>query len=215
MSDGRPQWQQRLPNILTFARLLLAAALFVLLSVPVADDQARLRLLLAAGLFVVAATTDALDGHLARRWNAVSILGRIMDPFADKLLILGSFILLAGPGFVDDAARSMSGVAPWMAVVILARELLVTTIRGAFEARGVDFSASWSGKAKMILQSIAVPLILLAVAGQSGEPEDSALAHSLRLGALWLAWITVVVTAWSAIPYIQRAIRASSETPGP
>ncbi|MCA9311619.1 MAG: CDP-diacylglycerol--glycerol-3-phosphate 3-phosphatidyltransferase [Phycisphaerales bacterium] len=208
--DGRPTWQRQLPNALTFARLLLAIALFTLLSVPAAGPGDRVRLALALALFVAAAVTDALDGHLARRWQVVSVLGRVMDPFADKLLILGSFILLAGPGFVTPGGHVMTGVAPWMAVAVLGRELLVTTIRGAYEARGVDFSASWSGKIKMILQSVAIPLILLAVIGHLGLPADSDDARSLRLGAAVLAWITVLVTLWSAVPYIQRAISASS-----
>ncbi len=210
MAEGRPDWQLRLPNQLTCARLLLAVLMFVLLALPGEGGPQPPTLIIAAVLFLVAALTDALDGHLARRWDAVSVLGRILDPFADKLLILGSFVLLAGPGFLDAEGRLMSGVTPWMAVVILGRELLVTTIRAAFESRGADFSASWSGKIKMILQSCAVPILMIGVAWQLRLPIESESRDALRLVASVLAWMTVLITAWSAIPYVRRAISAAS-----
>lgn len=210
MAEGRPDWQLRLPNQLTCARLLLAVLMFILLALPGEGGPQPPTLIIAAALFLVAALTDALDGHLARRWDAVSVLGRVLDPFADKLLILGSFVLLAGPGFLDAEGRLMSGVTPWMAVVILGRELLVTTIRAAFESRGVDFSASWSGKIKMILQSCAAPILMIGVAWQLRLPIESELRDALRLVASVLAWMTVLITAWSAIPYVRRAISAAS-----
>lgn len=189
----RPDWTRQIPNALTLARVGLAASCFAAMSAW--DGSAALPLWLACGFFVAAALTDALDGNLARRWNVVSLFGRVMDPFADKLLILGSFVLLASPIFSVNGAQA-SGVAPWMAVVILARELLVTSMRAAFETRGVDFSATLSGKLKMIVQSLAVPAILIVVATNSDART-----------AAWIAWITVVVTVASGIPYITRALR--------
>lgn len=168
--------------------------------------------LIAAVIFVIAALSDALDGFLARRWNAVTPFGRVMDPFADKLLVLSGFLLLCSRGFfiaiydMDPGVRivqflQLSAVEPWMVILILTRELLVTSLRGVYEPRGVDFSALPSGKVKMILQSVTIPLILLAVGtGYCLGPYRTALQV--------LLYTTVAVTVWSAVPYIYRALRA-------
>lgn len=208
-----PAWKTHLPNALTLVRVAFAAALFALITLAIgpADAQAGLThdarwLILATGIFSIAAITDALDGHFARRWHVVSPLGRVMDPFADKILILGSFICLAGPDFHTPQGVTISGVTPWLAVVILARELLVTTIRGVYEAAGVDFSANWAGKGKMILQSAAIPAIFLILAFSPALPGSTA-----RTVILGLVWITVAVTVWSGVPYVSRAIRSSDK----
>lgn len=204
-----PTWKRQVPNALTLGRLAMAAALVALLAMapPLYGASGPQPALLAAvWLFVLAALTDALDGYLARKWNAISVFGRIMDPFADKLLVLGTVIMLATPAFeIAEGGQLVmaAGFTGWMAVVILGRELLVTSIRGVFEARGIDFSASFSGKAKMIIQSVAIPACLL-IAGLWGSdrPEWAGWAATLA------AWGTTLVTAASAVPYITRAIRA-------
>ncbi|MHC4590858.1 MAG: CDP-alcohol phosphatidyltransferase family protein, partial [Planctomycetota bacterium] len=116
---------------------------------------------IAVWLFILAAITDSLDGYLARKWDVTSTFGRIMDPFCDKVLILGGFIYMAGPRFLvpewveaGDFWTMATGVYPWMVAVMLARELLVTGFRGEAEAMGVSFGSNWWGKWKMILQSI-------------------------------------------------------------
>ena len=201
----------KLPNALTLSRVALAAAFFAVLSLRTGlharSGPPDLWLIAAAVIFILAALTDVLDGHLARRWGVASTFGRIMDPFADKVLVLGAFVYLAGPGFLEtvqidgrDVRLQVSGVAAWMAVAVIARELLVTSIRAVFESRGIDFSAGWAGKFKMVLQSLAIPLILLILA--LTEPTQ---------GTLWrplidsLVWLTVLVTLWSGVPYIKRA----------
>lgn len=192
-------WRAHLPNILTCARLGLTAVFILVLTAADPDGRGwSPTLLVAMGIFVVAALTDAADGFLARRWNAITRFGRIADPFADKVLILAGFIMLAGP-----ALSPYSGVASWMVVLILARELLVTTIRGVYEAEGVDFSATPSGKLKMVVQSIVVPIALLDAAAP--DAPDAPGPHAITLGLLWL---TVGVTVWSALPYVLRAHRA-------
>lgn len=205
---------RQLPNQLTVLRLFLAAVFFIVLNqyrYRYHDAGAHWLLIAAIGIFILAALTDALDGYLARRWHVESTFGRIMDPFCDKVLIIGAFIYLAGPRFVSpDAVEAgayftmVTGVYPWMVVIILARELLVTSVRGELESSGVKFGASLAGKLKMILQSIAIPVVLLIVFFQ---PEEA--------GRTWLTWIrdplvylTVAVTAFSGIPYITRAVRA-------
>src|SRR2546423_5196051 len=98
--------RRNLPNLLTASRVVIAAAFFGVLtpwryaSSPAARGEGvDIWLLVAAALFTIAAATDAIDGYLARKWNVVSVFGRVMDPFADKLLVIGGFAFLAGPGF--------------------------------------------------------------------------------------------------------------------
>ncbi|TVQ60484.1 MAG: CDP-diacylglycerol--glycerol-3-phosphate 3-phosphatidyltransferase [Phycisphaerales bacterium] len=210
-------WRAHTPNALTGLRLILTGAVVALLAVatlePIADASPALAdrlahawdrhalVLLAAFFFIVAAITDALDGYLARKWHAVSVFGRVMDPLADKLLVLGTFVMLAGPAFEG------LGLEAWMVVVILGRELLVTSLRGVYEAMGVDFSASLSGKLKMIAQSAAAPLLLIIAAAWTPTPESPSLAGAI------LAWATTLITLASAWPYLAKAVRAARTHP--
>jgi CDP-diacylglycerol--glycerol-3-phosphate 3-phosphatidyltransferase len=203
--------RRQIPNALTLLRLLLAAIFFALLAIYDVQPPSNDALLVAATtLFIVAALTDALDGYLARKWNAISVFGRVMDPFADKILILGAFVMLAGANFarysVHGAPTMTSGVETWMVVVILARELLITSLRGMVESRGVSFAAIGAGKIKMVAQSLAVPIILVCVVMQSRP--DSEFAPTAHRVAVLTAWATTVITIWSAIPYLTRAWRA-------
>jgi CDP-diacylglycerol--glycerol-3-phosphate 3-phosphatidyltransferase len=211
--------RRRLPNAITLLRLVLAAGFFAALSVYRYPDTHLVWGNLAIVMFVLAVTTDALDGYLARLWNVQSVFGRIMDPFCDKVLIIGAFVMLAGPAFVlepdspvgrnrlidlhdENAFTLVSGVYPWMVVVVLARELLVTGIRGEVEAMSESFASNWWGKAKMILQSLTIPLVLLIVINIDMTAREN-------LWAVWtrdvLVWITVAVTVLSGWPYIRRA----------
>ena len=221
---GPTAFQRRLPNALTVGRVALTVAFVAVMSLYRFPDVNAWALPFGLVLFVVAAATDAMDGYLARRWDVVSVFGRIVDPLADKVLVLGAFILLAGPGFwFAGAGRQVSGVASWMVVVVLARELLVTTMRAVLEGRGIDFSAAWSGKIKMIAQSIGIPVILLFLvvsernlAPASGSDDDAGLFSSACFKANEaIAWGMTILTAWSAWPYITRGIaglkRASEE----
>lgn len=191
----------KLPNQLTVSRVVLAALFFLVLSFY-EPGGAVWPLVIGVVLFTVAALTDAADGHLARKWQVVSKFGRIVDPFADKILVLGALVYLAGPNFVKHG-ESLTGVWPWMVVVILGRELLVTTIRAAYESEGVDFSANWWGKWKMILQSVVVPVVLILV---MCDPLRHDAVRWVRDG---LVWATVLVSAMSGVPYVTKAIRVS------
>jgi len=202
-------FRAHVPNLLTLLRLLLAAAFIAILSIYRYPEGPEWALPVSALLFILAAATDALDGYLARRWNAVSLFGRVMDPFADKVLILAAFILLAGPNFAPaDGVRPATAVAPWMAAVILARELLVTSIRGVLEGRGVDFSAALAGKLKMIFQSGAVPAILLLLWLAPPEAIDTGWA---RWAISAIVWLTLGITLVSGWPYVARALTAARE----
>jgi CDP-diacylglycerol--glycerol-3-phosphate 3-phosphatidyltransferase len=209
-------YRRWVPNALTGLRLVIAAAFFILLSVwnyPARDlldpRISPLRplwpYLVAAALFGLAAVTDAIDGPLARRWKVVSKFGRVMDPFADKVLVIGAFIMLAGPRFgVEMPGRptfQVSGVASWMVVVMLARELLVTSIRAVAEADGKDFSADRWGKAKMILQACVIPFILVML----GITEVGRGSWG-RVVIDAAVWTTLLVTVVSGIPYVARGL---------
>lgn len=202
--------RRSVPNGLTVLRLVLAAAFFAGLNFYRYPDHNTAWANVSVLIFVLAAITDALDGYLARKWEATSFFGRIMDPFCDKVLVLGAFIYLAGPRFVvptwvDEGSffTMATGVYPWMVVVILARELLVTGFRGEAEAMGVSFGAAWSGKLKMILQSITIPtVIILVVNFRTGG--DEVLSKAARWLCYVLVYATVVVTIWSGMPYVGR-----------
>ncbi len=177
-----------LPNQLTWLRLALTVVMFAL----IAWEQYLISLV----LFLVAASTDWLDGYFARKLNLVTTLGRILDPFADKVIICGTFIYLAAiPG---------SGVRPWMAVVIVGRELLVTALRSFLEQQGADFSATLSGKLKMVLQCVAASLSLFVLAAPQWAAEAGALLQPLLLVTLWSA---VILTVASGVAYVRSAVQ--------
>lgn len=175
-----------LPNQITLARLVLSIVVFVL--VPLGYYMAGLI------VFVIAAGTDWLDGYIARKYGLVTKLGRILDPFVDKFLICGLFIYLAAdyPG---------SGIAAWMAVVVVARELLVTVIRGFLEGEGVDFSAKMAGKLKMVFQCAAAVASLLALSFGDQTPPW------LQMSLLVLVWLAVISTIHSGAGYVWQAMK--------
>ena len=146
------------------------------------------------GLFLVAASTDWVDGWWARRFGQISRLGRIFDPLVDKVLVCGAFVLLAARG-------EASAIAPWMAVVVVVRELVVTAVRAEMERMGHDFSAGLSGKLKMVLQCAAIVLELAA----RTWPEAAIAGVELRVAATGMAWAAVITTAWSGVEYFAKA----------
>lgn len=174
------------PNVLSAARLVISIACFVAIE--------RGAWGWALGLFLAAASTDWVDGWWARRFGQISRFGRIFDPLVDKLLVCGAFVLLAARG---DA----SAIAPWMAVVVVVRELVVTAVRAEMERAGHDFSAGLTGKLKMVLQCAAVALELAARAWPAAEVAGI----GMRTAATGMAWAAVVATAWSGSEYLVKA----------
>jgi CDP-diacylglycerol---glycerol-3-phosphate 3-phosphatidyltransferase len=175
-----------LPNLITLSRLILAFLLFALIATGG-------WWITSAVLFVFAATTDALDGYLARRYGQITVLGRILDPFVDKIIVCGTFIfLMKPPGDLD------AGVSAWIVTTIIGREMFVSTLRGLLEKEGKDFSASFSGKAKMALQCVAVTLCLASLSPALNElPMFQTLRDVVLIAA-------VVVTVWSGLIYVFR-----------
>lgn len=189
-----------IPNQITLARLAMAVVFFACLAQyqARAEQPATWLLDVSAALFVIAAISDIVDGHLARKHNQVTSFGRVIDPFVDKILVIGAYIFLAGDGFLDVHGQRTTDVAGWMVVVILGRELLVTSLRGVTEASGRAFGANAYGKAKMALQSVTVVWVLLTVA----HPEWIPACTYLRP---FMVYLTVAVTFLSAIPYLLMA----------
>lgn len=195
---------------ITAARFALAFVLFgVLVWIERQDPAARPGIALAAvALFVVAALTDMLDGYVARR-TGTSDFGRVADPFVDKVLVVGTLVFLA-------AIRETREIVPaWAVVVIVAREFLVTGVRGYVESRGVPFPADWFGKWKMALQCVAAGLGLLVLAEPARWKDSAGLAKALgqllerTLAPLTagLVLLTVLLTVASGVSYVLRARR--------
>jgi len=135
-----------LPNVLTLVRILLIPVFVMLLIDPTPD-----RALSAAIVFVVAAVTDLLDGYVARKTGQITKLGRLLDPIADKLLVLSALILLV----------QVDRVSALVAILIIAREVAVTGLRAIAASEGLIMSAEVTGKYKMALQVIAIVLLVL------------------------------------------------------
>ena len=135
-----------LPNVLTVLRILAVPVIVVALLDETPNGDA-----LAAGVFALAALTDGLDGYIARRRQDVTTFGKLMDPLADKVLIIAALVSLV----------SLGRLAAWVAMVIIARELAVTGLRAVAAEQGVVIAASWLGKLKTALQITAVFALII------------------------------------------------------
>ncbi len=136
-----------IPNALTMLRILAVPVVVVALLAEIPNGD-----LVAGIVFALAAFTDGLDGYIARRRDSVTTFGKLMDPLADKLLIVASLVSLV----------ALDRLQAWIAMVIIARELAVTGLRAVAVEQGVVISASWLGKVKTALQVAAV-IALIAV----------------------------------------------------
>jgi CDP-diacylglycerol--glycerol-3-phosphate 3-phosphatidyltransferase len=173
-----------LPNVLTVLRIMLVPALVVALlgNTPGGD-------VLAAVVFALASLTDFIDGYLARARDSITTFGKLMDPLADKLLIVAALISLV----------SLHRLAAWVATVIITRELAVTVLRLGATQMGVVMAASMFGKVKTCLQ-IAAILAVIAVHGQ-------------QAWVTGLLYVTVAVTVLSGLDYCFGLRRRLAQAP--
>ncbi len=143
-----------LPNSITLSRIAAIPVLIWMLSSHMPIQKPGLQEMAAAALFILAATTDGLDGYLARRRGQVTTVGILLDPLADKLLVSAAFIALVAytPGIVP----------PWIAILVIGREFLVSGLRSIAAAEGFTMEASEIGKLKTVLQIVAVSAAILA-----------------------------------------------------
>jgi CDP-diacylglycerol--glycerol-3-phosphate 3-phosphatidyltransferase len=172
------------PNLLTVLRILLVPVLVVALL-----DQTSNGDLLAAIVFAVASFTDAVDGYIARTRQQITTFGKLMDPVADKLLIVAALVALV----------SLDRIAAWVAMVIIAREFAVTVTRMGATQQGVVIAANWWGKAKTMVQVLAI-FCAIAVPGTP----------------LWvdlLVYVAVAITVISGIDYFFGLRRRLAQRP--
>ena len=174
------------PNKISAARLVLAFVFFALL--PFKLYWAALV------VFLIAAGTDWVDGWYARKYDMVTKLGRVLDPFCDKILICGAYILLAVE--MNGKFPWYAQIAGWIAVIVVGRELLVTVLRSMIEGAGVDFSAKMAGKLKMWFQCIAVVSCLVGLALDAGTAELPSWLFWTIVGSVWLSLFSTVHSGW-------------------
>lgn len=173
-----------LPNTLSIMRLALIPAIVICLYFP-----NRLGSLLAAVLFAAASVTDLLDGFLARRYQTVTPVGKFLDPLADKLLVSVTMIMLIPLGRIPA----------WIVILVIAREMAVTGLRGIAVVEGKVIEASSLGKYKTIFQLLS--LVCLCLHYQYVGVDFHA------VGMVFL-WIALVLTLWSGFAYFQVAKKA-------
>jgi CDP-diacylglycerol---glycerol-3-phosphate 3-phosphatidyltransferase len=174
------------PNALTLLRIVAVPVLVVALLDQTPDGD-----LIAAAVFALAAVTDGLDGYIARRQQSITTFGKLMDPLADKLLVVAALISLV----------SLDRLAAWAAMVIIAREFAVTGLRALAAERGVVIAASWLGKVKTLLQVAAIFALIVF------EPAPA--------WADALLYLAVAVTVISGADYffgLRRRIEAGAKT---
>lgn len=196
-----------IPNLLTGFRIVAALAVFLILLIcagvlpgqhDVPPSGLRYVLLISAfALWVVGAATDWFDGFLARRWNAVSVWGKILDPIADKIAVL--------VGIVGLLALDPTGRLALPGGLILLRELWVSGLREVGASRGLSFPVTLLAKWKTTLQLVGLGLAILAAATTVGV---CSFAQPLTVAADAVIWIAALVTLWTGWEYTDAARRA-------
>ena len=180
------------PNLVTLFRIATAPVLVWLLMYtgPAASWG-------AAGVFFVATVSDYFDGYLARSYDAVTTLGKFLDPMADKLVVMTALIMLTG------MARTPH-VPAWMVVVLVSRETLVTGLRAVAAAEGLIVGAEELGKYKMSLQAIAIHGLLI---------HYTYMHVDFYAAGMFVLWFAMVVSVWSGIDYYVRVLRILQPKP--
>ncbi len=179
-----------LPNMITFARILMIPVCLGLL-----QSNTPRGCFFAALVFTIAALTDALDGYLARKMGIVSVLGKFMDPLADKLIVMASLIYLVPLGRVPA----------WVVVVILGRDITITGLRSVAASEGVVISAGQEGKTKTALQMVGVIAILVGFPYHMrylGGAIDLGIVDLARVGRA-LVYLSLFFSLASAIDYVR------------
>ena len=188
----------QLPNAITVVRILCAPVVLWLLLAD-AGEGGALRWA-AAVLFIVAIATDGVDGYIARRYEIVSDLGKLLDPIADKALTGVAFVGL-----------SILGELPWwVTIIVLIREIGITIYRFIVVSNHV-LAAAWMGKLKTVFQAVALSIALIPFAGLSD-------AGAWQSTVWWVSIVTmtiaVVLTIASGIDYVVTEVRAARKTRG-
>ncbi|MEI7933119.1 MAG: CDP-diacylglycerol--glycerol-3-phosphate 3-phosphatidyltransferase [Alphaproteobacteria bacterium] len=204
--------KRHIPNILTIARLVLTVVMLgclVMMAQSIRNPLQGLSLqwlgATAFVSFVVAAVTDYFDGMLARRWQVTSMMGVILDPIADKVLVCGAILGLLGvniPGVLIPGA------------IILFREFAVSALREVLAPRGVKLPVTFLAKTKTTLQLVALGGFLGIVAATAWPkgPDFTTIMPYLT-ATKWLFWIAALITAWTGMEYALAARKALKAAP--
>lgn len=176
---------RHVPNLITAARLVLTSLLAVLLML----EQSKGLAIFCCILFTIAAVTDVVDGYVARRYAAISTLGKLLDPLADKLLVCTALIMLI----------PLQRIPAWIALLILSRELLVTGLRGIASSSGIVVAASDLGKLKSITQYVGLGILIF--------PLNVLPIPFLHEIGMILVYIALLLTLWSGADYFYRLRR--------
>ena len=177
-----------LPTKLTLVRMLLTFVIMALLFIPGWIAKAT-----ALGGFLLASLTDWADGYLARRWHQISGLGALLDPIADKVLVLGMFLAFVQLGLIPA----------WMVLVIALREFLITGVRLFATSRNIVLPAAKEGKHKTVSQMVTIVVILTVLTVQEWMGEEALSAQAITamegivLGCLWIAMVLTVISGTS------------------
>jgi CDP-diacylglycerol--glycerol-3-phosphate 3-phosphatidyltransferase/cardiolipin synthase len=182
-----------LPNVLTYLRILAVPAV-VLCLMLVPGDTGRWW---ALSVYLAACFTDWLDGFLARVWRQQSLLGRMLDPIADKLLVGTTLLMLT----YDNTIGGMHVAA---AVIILCREILVSGLREFLAELNVRVHVTQLAKWKTTLQMVALGIL---VAGPAGDK----IVSGVTTGGLALLWVAALLTLWTGFDYLKAAVRTAME----
>jgi len=183
---------RNLPNLLTMARIAAIPVIVWLLHDPSPGTA-----LVTFVVFLVASITDFLDGYIARRYGLVSALGQLLDPLADKLLVVSALIMIA----LADWEPSLPA---WLLVIIIGRELAVTGLRSIAATEGIVLGAEASGKLKMILQLIGVHALII---------HYTYFGISFHSVGMFTLLASAVVGVWSAVEYHMQVFRAMAAKP--
>jgi len=179
-TDAREEAVSNLPNILSLFRLVCIPLVIVSLYF-----QGRLGSFLAALFFGLAFITDFLDGYFARRYSAVTVLGKFLDPMADKLLVTSTIIMLI----------SMDRIPAWIVILIVGREIAVTGLRSIAVSEGVVIQASSLGKYKTIFQSVATIALCL---------HYEYIGVQFQVVGMVFLWMALILTIWSGLAYFKE-----------
>jgi cardiolipin synthase (CMP-forming) len=177
-----------LPNILTYGRIVAVPLVAGLLMWG--GDTSRW---IALGIYIVAALTDFLDGYLARKWQQQSALGRMLDPIADKVLVSVVLLVLAADGI-------LFGGHLWAAIIILAREVLVSGLREFLGELRVSVPVTKIAKWKTTVQLLAIGFLIAGPAG------DKFIPHTTQFGIVFL-WIAAALTLYTGYDYFRAGLR--------
>jgi CDP-diacylglycerol--glycerol-3-phosphate 3-phosphatidyltransferase len=188
-----------LPNILTMARVAVVPAVLYFI-----DNYSPTRSFIATLLYVGASVTDFLDGWLARRRGQVSVLGKFLDPLADKLIVMAALVFLV-----------QTGRAPaWLVVALLARELAVTGLRSIATTEGLVIAASQGGKAKTALQLVGILFMLVHFRYPLlGFPRVMIDYHAVGLYTLYVSLAMSILSMAEYLKLFVAAVNRQSKQP--